>query len=234
VRPVHTIVRRSRAAGGSGARATQAPLGCAQIRDRNDRQVPACEDRGVARSQQAEPDPARHRFVGFVGVGDVAGWDAAGTVIATAADGSGPRRAARVVTFGWGGAWAQPRVVDTTQLAVLPDSVEFVAAAALPVAAVTALRAVRRLGPLLGLRILITGASGGVARFGFSSRPPPARNVVAVVGRRERGAGLTELGAAQGAVVVGGLTGRSTGRSTTSAGRCWPTCTRCSRPPLQP
>jgi NADPH:quinone reductase len=139
--------------------------------------------------------------------GDVAGWDAAGTVIAVAADGSGPRGGARVVTFGWGGAWAQRRVVDTTQLAGLPDSVELVAAAALPVAAVTALRAVRRLGPLLGRRILITGASGGVGRFAVQLAVRAGASVVAVVGSRERGAGLTELGAAEVAVGVGGLTG---------------------------
>src|SRR5438876_9201589 len=49
--------------------------------------------------------------------GGVAGWDAAGTVIAAAADDSGPPTGTRVVTFGWSGAWAAKRAVDTAELA---------------------------------------------------------------------------------------------------------------------
>ncbi|HEY1569584.1 MAG TPA: hypothetical protein VGF68_21310, partial [Solirubrobacteraceae bacterium] len=97
--------------------------------------------------------------------GDVAGWDAAGTVVATARDGSGPAAGSRVVTFGWAGAWGELRAVDADQLAVLPDGLDAGAAAALPVAGVTALRALRRLGAVIGRRVLVTGASGGVGRF---------------------------------------------------------------------
>ncbi|WP_280277023.1 zinc-binding dehydrogenase [Nocardia wallacei] len=135
--------------------------------------------------------------------GEVAGWDAAGVVVAAAADGSGPAVGQRVVTFGWRGGWAELRAVDTGELAVVPDAVDLGAAAALPVAGVTALRALRRLGPLVGRRVLITGASGGVGRFAVQLGALAGAHVVAAVGRPERGAGLTESGAAE--VVSGGL-----------------------------
>jgi NADPH:quinone reductase-like Zn-dependent oxidoreductase len=131
----------------------------------------------------------------------VAGFDASGTVVARAADGSGPPAGARVATFGWSGGWAERRAVDTAELAVLPDTVDFAAAAAIPVAGVTALRTVRRLGSLVGRRVLITGASGGVGRFAVQLAARAGAHVVAAVGSRERGEGLAQLGAAD--VVVG-------------------------------
>ena len=136
-----------------------------------------------------------------VAPGAVAGWDASGTVVVAAADGSGPPTGAHVATFGWSGAWAQRRAVDTGELAVLPDTVDFGAAAALPVAGVTALRAVRRLGSVVGRRVLITGASGGVGRFAVQLAARAGAHVVAAVGSPERGEGLAELGASE--VVVG-------------------------------
>src|ERR1700754_4014544 len=83
--------------------------------------------------------------------GEVPGWDAAGVVVQAAADGSGPPVGSRVVGFHGASGWAQRRTVPTESLAILPDSVEFGPAAALPVAGVTALQALRRLGPVVGL-----------------------------------------------------------------------------------
>ena len=59
--------------------------------------------------------------------------DAAGVVVQAAAKGSGPPVGSRVVGF-HGAGRAQRRTVPTENLAILPDSVEFGPAAALPVA----------------------------------------------------------------------------------------------------
>ncbi len=122
----------------------------------------------------------------------VAGWDLAGEVVQAAANGTGPAVGARVVGMVVSGGWAQRVAVSTEFLAQLPDEVSFEQAATLPVAGLTALRSLERGGFVLGKRVLITGASGGVGRFGIQLAHLAGAHVTAVARRTE---GLTELGA---------------------------------------
>lgn len=93
------------------------------------------------------------------------GWDVAGVVATPAADGSGPGVGVRVAGLVSGRGWAEQVAVPTTALAPVPDSIRLTDAAALPVAGLTAFYALRRGGALLGRRVLVTGASGGVGQF---------------------------------------------------------------------
>jgi NADPH:quinone reductase len=124
--------------------------------------------------------------------GMVTGWDLAGVVRQAAADGSGPATGARVVGLMQSGAWAQLAAVETELLAELPDEVSFEQAATLPVAGLTALRSLEVAGFVLGRRVLVTGASGGVGRFAIQLAHLGGAHVTAVARRTE---GLAELGA---------------------------------------
>jgi NADPH:quinone reductase-like Zn-dependent oxidoreductase len=137
---------------------------------------------------------------GRVAPGGVLGSDAAGVVARAAADGSGPAAGTRVVALA-PGAFAQRNAVEVGALAEIPPSVDLAEAAALPVAGVAALRALRAAGPLLGKRVLITGASGGVGRFAVQLAARAGAHVIASVGSLSRGEGLAEAGADE--VVVG-------------------------------
>ncbi len=123
------------------------------------------------------------------------GQDVAGVVVQPAADGSGPHAGARVVGLVEGGGWAQHVPVPTSKLSVLPDSVSCEQAATLPIAGLTALRTLRLGSDLLGRRVLVTGANGGVGRFQVELAAASGATVTAVTRRTDKVPELEDLGA---------------------------------------
>ena len=93
------------------------------------------------------------------------GWDFAGVVETAASDGSGPKPGARVFGILPSGAWAERVNCRSHAVAALPDAVSDAQAATLPVAGLTALHALRQGGLLLGRKVLVDGASGGVGHL---------------------------------------------------------------------
>jgi NADPH2:quinone reductase len=140
--------------------------------------------------------------------GWIPGQDISGIVLRQAADGSGPPAGARIVALMDEFGWAERAAVPTQRIAVLPDTVSFAAAAALPVAGLTALRTLRHGALLLGKRVLITGAAGGVGHLAVQLAARSGAHVTAVAGRPERAAGLRELGASDVVIGIGQAQGR--------------------------
>jgi NADPH:quinone reductase len=128
--------------------------------------------------------------------GTVIGWDVAGTV---AAVGEG------VTTFDVGervvalspssGAFAEKVVVPAEWTAPLPSACDYVTAATLPVAGVTAVGILRLARVHAGDRVLITGAAGGVGHFAVQVALQAKATVTGQARSDERAAALRELGA---------------------------------------
>lgn len=110
------------------------------------------------------------RLASLAKEGVIPGWDVAGTAVESGQ---------RVVGIVTGGGWAEYAAVPRHAVATIPEGVSFEAAATLPVAALTAHRALA-LAPILGRRVLVTGATGGVGRFAIQLATMGGAHVTAV------------------------------------------------------
>ena len=110
------------------------------------------------------------------------GWDTVGVIDRPARDGSGPGAGTRVVGLSLKmQGWAERAAIPTAALAQIPDAVNDADAATLPVAGLTALYGLERCERLLGGRVLITGATGGVGYFACQLAKAMGAHVSALV-----------------------------------------------------
>jgi NADPH2:quinone reductase len=155
----------------------------------------------VVQVAAASLNPVDVRHAQSAPPGTIMGEDIAGTVVSPAADGSGPAAGTRVIGWVFRGAWAEAVAVPTDALAPIPDGVALTEAATLPGAGLTAWYAVDRGGSLLGRRVLVTGASGGVGHFALQLAHLAGGRVVAQLRNQERVAAIRR--ASVDTVVVG-------------------------------
>jgi NADPH:quinone reductase-like Zn-dependent oxidoreductase len=108
------------------------------------------------------------------------------------------------------GAWAERVNCRSHAVAALPDAVGDAQAATLPVAGLTALHALRQGGLLLGRKVLVDGASGGVGHLACQLALAAGAIVWGHVRREERRAEVA--GWCGGRVVVGSDLGAAKGQ----------------------
>jgi NADPH:quinone reductase len=120
------------------------------------------------------------------------GWDFVGVIDEAAADRSGPRVGTRVVGMLPTGAWAERIRAPSHAVAALPAGVSDALAATLPVAGLTALHALRQGGLLLGRKVLVDGATGGVGHLAVQLAATAGAEVFGHVRRAEQKALIAE------------------------------------------
>jgi len=128
--------------------------------------------------------------------GTVIGWDVAGTVAAVGEGVTTFDVGERVVTLSpGGGSFAERVVVPAEWTAPLPSACDFVPAATLPVAGVTAAGTLRLARTHAGDRVLVTGAAGGVGQFTLQLALQAKASVTGQAASEERAAAVRATGA---------------------------------------
>lgn len=189
-----------------------------------DPKAPACLAMGDAPNPEPAPGEALIRVTAFSlnrgevryaankPAGTAIGWDLAGVVERAAADGSGPGEGRRVV--GWSKAstaFAQYCAVPTGYLAAIPEGVTDETAACLPVAGLTALFVLERGVRLLGNRVLVTGATGGVGHLAVQLAAISGARVTAQVRQESQATEMRAYGAEEVIVTHNGAELRDAG-----------------------
>jgi NADPH:quinone reductase-like Zn-dependent oxidoreductase len=159
-------------------------------------------------------DPYIARLMGGTGLtrpkSRVAGIDAAGRVEAAGAGVAGLRPGRDVLGF-CPGAFAEYARTRADLVVPMPDGLSFEQAAAVPMAATTALRGIRDVGQVqAGQQVLVNGAAGGVGSYAVQIAAALGATVTGVCGPRNQDL-VRSLGAAH---VVDYTAGDFTGKAT--------------------
>ncbi len=145
------------------------------------------------------------------------GWEVAGEIDEVGADVTGHSRGDRVVGLHYGavkplGTHAEYAVLDASAVVAAPTTVDAVAAAGLPLAGLTAARAVDLLGLAPGASVLVTGAAGVVGGLAVQLAARAGLVVTALAGEGDEtfvrslgAAGFVPRGAAPAGPVDGVL-----------------------------
>jgi NADPH:quinone reductase-like Zn-dependent oxidoreductase len=126
----------------------------------------------------------------------VLGYDMAGLVVKTGAKVTKLKAGDPVYAYLlWGGGWAEYCISNEGESAIKPKSLDFIAASAVPLAALTAWQALIDVGKLeSGQTVLIHGGSGGVGSFAIQIAKARGARVIATASTANQDL-LKQLGA---------------------------------------